>query len=98
LKGGKQLLDSHHANPEDQFFSKQVENAPKQEHDFYWDQFWVVNSERQDAGSIPVSRLWQTARELTDEIAEQSAFVYIMRVLDAAYLQIIAEKNKAGSK
>jgi hypothetical protein len=98
MKGGEKLLEQAAAAPDDEFFQARLAEAPKQEHDFYWEQFWVVNTERIDGGSIPVSRLWQTAREMTEDVAEQCAFVFIMRVMDKTFLQIIAEKNKAGSK
>lgn len=79
-----------------------MKEAPKQEHDFYWSAFWELDTERSSTfagyGPIPMSKMWQMAREYPLSPSEQRAFVYIMRCLDIEYLDVLSQKSKAASK
>jgi len=90
------LLREAAANPNDTFYHDRLADAPRQEHDVYWDAFWELNDERHFAeGAIPPSRAWQYAREHDWPISEQRAFVYIIRRMDRELAQIRAEQMKA---
>lgn len=89
------------ANPDDSFFIERLNEAPKLEHEFYLDAFWELCTERtfgMSEGPIPVSKMWQYAREYDLTISEQKAFVYIIKELDAAYITTKAEQSKSSSR
>lgn len=97
MKGGDQVTKDYLAQPSSEFHRKRIEAAPKQEHDLYWDAFNELSTERyigMSVGPIPVSKVWQLAREYGLTIQEQDTFVYIIRVLDAEYMNLVQERSK----
>ena len=96
MKGGERLLKQAAAQPDDAFFQERLADAPKQEHDFYWEEFWNLHTERLFAeGPIPDTAIWRVAREYDLNIHEQRAFVYIIRCLDSALMSVRSEQAKA---
>lgn len=91
------------ANPSDERLLELLLSSPRQEHDFYYDAFWELSSERHDGMSarpIPVSKIEAYSEKpiLRLTLREQWAFKRIIRELDNAYLTIEAERAKASTK
>lgn len=102
-KGGEQALKDAAANPNDPFFQKRIEDAPRQEHDLYYEAFWELGSERQIGmaeGQIPLNAIKAYAADPDLELTrrERWAFHAIIRKLDSAYLSLEADRRNAATK
>ena len=94
---GASLLADAEANPDNMFFQKQLEKAPKLEHPFYWNAFQELSTERHmgmSIGKIPISKMWDWAQfhDLTQ--SEAIALVYVMREMDNALFRIHAKQTE----